>query len=164
MKKKVKKIGRPTDFCAKIADRICEELADGKSLRTICQSKGMPHRATVFRWLAHKDNQMFRDQYAFAREEQAEALVDEMLDIADDARNDWMEKIAPNGKSCGWVINSEAVQRSKIRLEARQWYARKMKPKKYGDRIQIDPSEQLTKAIVDVPARLSREQWIKNQQ
>lgn len=137
-----KKIGRPTEFNQKVADKICEALADGHSLRTICQADDMPHRATVFRWLAHKDNQQFRDQYAHAREEQAETVIDEMFDIADDGRNDWMEKIAPNGKPIGWVLNGEAVQRSRIRIEARQWYAGKVKPKKYGTKVELggDPN------------------------
>ena len=63
----------------------------------------------------------------------ADTLFDEMLDIADDARNDWMER---NGKDdAGWEANGEHIQRSKLRLEARKWMAGKLRPKKYGDKI-----------------------------
>ena len=54
-------MGRPSDFTQQMADAICAELADGRSLRDICSSTEMPDKATVFRWLA-KDAQL-RDQY-----------------------------------------------------------------------------------------------------
>lgn len=93
----------------------------------------MPNKSTVFRWLAtHKE---FSDQYARAREEQAEALADEILSIADDGSNDWMEKQDKNGQSIGWVVNGEAVNRSRLRVESRKWIASKLKPKKYGEKL-----------------------------
>jgi hypothetical protein len=66
---------------------ICELLATGKSLREICELDGKPAASTVFLWLAN-DTQ-FSEQYARAREAQADALFDEILGIADDGRNDW---------------------------------------------------------------------------
>ena len=161
-KKQKKKGGRKTLFTQKLADKICERIADGESLRSICEDEDMPSRISVFKWLANDKNKIFREQYAYARAAQAETLIDEMFDIVDDGRNDWIEKLGRNGQSIGWVVNGEAVQRSKLRLEARQWYARKMLPKKYGDKIEIDSSDALLKAIVDVPARMSREEWLKS--
>jgi hypothetical protein len=75
-------MGRPSDFTQETADAICEGLIDGKSLRTICAGDDMPHKATVCRWLAV--NETFRDQYARAREAQADALFDEILNIDED--------------------------------------------------------------------------------
>lgn len=140
-----KKSGRPPEFNQKIADVICERIALGESLRNICKDPAMPAMATVFRWLTEEDKKTFKEQYAHAREEQTETLIDEIFDIADDGRNDWMEKIAPNGKPLGWIVNGEAVQRSKIRIEARQWYAGKVKPKKYGTKVELagDPNAPL---------------------
>ena len=37
-------------------------IADGESLRKVCDRPGMPNKATVFRWLAQHAE--FRDQYA----------------------------------------------------------------------------------------------------
>lgn len=125
--------GRPTDFCDEIADAICERIADGESLRSICSESAMPNKATVFRWLAKHES--FSDQYARAREAQADTLFDEVLDIADDARNDWMDR---NGdESEGYNLNGENIQRSRLRIDARKWMAGKMRPKKYGDHLNL---------------------------
>jgi hypothetical protein len=51
-----RKRGRPSAYCAEIAMTICDRLADGESLRAICADPGMPHKATIFRWLGrHED-------------------------------------------------------------------------------------------------------------
>lgn len=124
-------MGRPSDFTQEIANTICERIADGESLRTICSQSEMPDKATVFRWL--NGNTVFRDQYARAREAQADALFDEILDIADDGRNDWM---AVNGEDDeGWRANGEHMQRSRLRVDARKWMAAKLQPKKYGEKV-----------------------------
>jgi hypothetical protein len=127
-------MGRPSEYSQETALLICERLADGKSLRTICLDEAMPAKSTVFKWLI--ENQKFSDQYALAREAQADTLVDEMLDIADDGSNDWMERTGKDGTSIGWQENGEAIGRSRLRLDARKWIAAKLRPKKYADRIQ----------------------------
>lgn len=92
----------------------------------------MPSRAAVHKWLK-EDRGGFMDKYARAREDQADVLAEEILDIADDARNDWMER---NGEdSVGWALNGEHVQRSRLRIDARKWYAGKLRPKVYGDKV-----------------------------
>lgn len=126
-------MGRPTDYNQDLADRICEQLADGKSLRTVCLSDDMPDKASVFRWLrTHKE---FCDQYTRAKEESADAMTDEMLDIADDGANDWMED---NGTVS---YNGDHVQRARLRIDTRKWIASKLKPKKYGDKVTHEGSE-----------------------
>jgi hypothetical protein len=56
--------GRPSRFTDEIGLIICERLANGESLRAMCEDDDMPDKATVFRWLAfHED---FRDRYALA--------------------------------------------------------------------------------------------------
>lgn len=134
-----KPIGRPSSYTPEIADLICERIADGESLRSICSDEEMPNKATVFRWLAAND--AFRDQYARARESQADTLFDDILEIADDARNDWMERRDGNR---GYELNGDHIQRSRLRLEARKWMASKLAPKKYGDRILTEHSGSLT--------------------
>lgn len=131
-------IGRPSSYTSEMGDAICERLADGDSLRTICAAEEMPSKSTVFRWLADETNTAFRDQYALAREAQADAMVDDMLDIADDGSNDWMERKNADGENIGWTENGEAMRRSTLRVETRKWIAAKMRPKKYGDKIAVD--------------------------
>lgn len=129
--------GRPSGYTQEIADRICERLAEGESLRTICLSEDMPSRSMVFRWLG--EHGAFRDQYARAREAQADAIFDDVIDIADDGRNDWMEKQV-EGETVGWRENGESARRSALRVDARKWMLGKMQPKKYGDKIAVDHS------------------------
>lgn len=115
------------------ADLICERLAEGESLRTICRTDGMPSRTEVFRWLADDAHAAFRDQYA--REGiRIEAMADDIQEISDDARNDWMEA---NGEdNPGWRANGEHIQRSRLRVDSRKWILSKLAPKKYGDKIE----------------------------
>src|SRR5688572_22965809 len=107
-------MGRPSDYTPELADAICARLADGESLRSVCQSDEMPDKRTVFRWL--RTNDEFRHQYTRAKEESADALSDEMLDIADDARNDWMEQQVGEGVKA-YQANGEHIQRSRLRIE-----------------------------------------------
>lgn len=108
----------------------------GESLRHICAESNMPDKSTVFRWLAA--NEAFRDQYARARTVQAEVMADDILAIADDGTNDWMERIGQDGEPIGWTLNGEHVQRSKLRLDSRKWLMSKLAPKKYGERLELD--------------------------
>ncbi len=117
-------------------DAICERIANGESLNAICEGEGMPDKATVFRWLAA--NESMRDKYALAREAQADALFDDILSIADDGRNDWMQKNF--GEETRWVENGEALRRSQLRIDARKWMAGKLRPKKYGEKLELEHS------------------------
>jgi hypothetical protein len=139
--------GRPPTYSQAMADRICDRLMVGESLTAICRDDDMPELRTVCRWLA-ADYSGFRQQYARAREVQADVLVDQTQDIADDGRNDWMERAGQD--SPGWQLNGEHVQRSRLRIDQRKWHASKLVPKKYGDLQKIEHS-----GTVDVAATLS---------
>ena len=107
-------------------------IMEGYTLRQISETKGMPNKSTICRWLA-SDNKEFQDQYAHAKEFQADMMAEEIIDIADDGANDWEERESKNGNTF-IALNGEHFGRSKIRIEARKWLMGKMKPKKYGDR------------------------------
>ena len=123
--------GRPSEFTQEIADIICRRIAAGESLRRICEGEDLPHASTVHRWL--QTNEEFREQYAQARQDQADTLFDQVLDIADDARNDWMERHGRDDK--GYQENGEHISRSRLRIDARKWMAGKLRPKKYGEKV-----------------------------
>jgi len=124
--------GRPSTYTQDIADEICAGLAEGKSLRTVCSANHLPCVKTVFNWFRTKDG--FLQQYTRAKEESADALTDEMLDIADDGTNDWAtQQLGEDGPEVE-VLNKEHIQRSKLRIETRKWLASKLKPKRYGDK------------------------------
>ena len=127
--------GRPSEFSQDLADVICEQLAMGDSIRTVCKPEGMPAVSTFFRWL--RTYPEFQKQYAYAKQESADAMAEDILDIADDGSNDWME--VHRGDYEGWQQNGEALQRSRLRVDTRKFLMAKMKPKRYGDKIDLTP-------------------------
>lgn len=125
-------------------------------MRSISRDESMPAISTMFKWLREHDE--FSKQYTRAKEESADALVEEMLDIADDGTNDWMERLDGEGAPIGWQLNGEHVQRSRLRVESRKWIAAKLKPKRYGDKMVHEGGdrpiqvERIERVIVD-PSR-----------
>jgi hypothetical protein len=142
--------GRPSDYDEILAALICARLMDGESLRTICLDEEMPARSTVHLWLAQ--HAQFSDQYGKAREFQADTIFDEILDIADDGSNDWMEKRGEQGENLGWKENGEAIARSRLRVDARKWMAGKLRSKKYGDK--IDHEHGITTELAGILLRI----------
>ncbi|TIS00776.1 MAG: terminase small subunit protein, partial [Mesorhizobium sp.] len=78
----------------------------------------------------------FCNQYTRAREMQADTHVDEMQDIADDGSNDYITKTNADGSTTEQV-NSEHIQRSRLRIDTRKWVAERMRPKKYGSKVAL---------------------------
>lgn len=129
-----KKLGRPTTYTKKLAAEICRRLAAGCMLRDIARDRDMPPESTVRTWANH-DVEGFSAPYARAREIGYQAMADEIIEIADNATNDWMERQSRDGKE-RLVLNSEHVQRSKLRVDARKWLLSKALPKLYGDKVE----------------------------
>ena len=127
------KQGRPLTYTAEIADEVCERLANGESLRSICSDDHLPPESTVRRWAVH-DEGGFAAHYAQAREIGYARLAEDILDISDNGTNDWIERNDPN--NAGYEANGEHIQRSRLRVESRKWLLSKCLPKIYGDRIE----------------------------
>jgi hypothetical protein len=115
------------------ADYICDQIAEGRSLRSILKDADMPASSTVFKALAA--DREFAERYARAREVQADALFDEILDIADDSKNDTIVDADGNIST-----DQEVVARSRIRIDARKWMAGKLRPKVYGEKLDLNHS------------------------
>ncbi len=110
--------GRPTTYSEELTAKICERLATGESLAKICRDDDMPSMASVFLWLGKYPE--FSESYTRAREAQAETHADRIVEIADD------ETLDPNHK--------------RIMVDARKWVAAKLKPKRYGDKAEVEHS------------------------
>lgn len=134
-------MGRPSDYTPELADLICSRLADGESLRSVCRDDGMPSKQTVFSWLRTYPG--FLDQYAIAKEESADSLVDDMLHIAD---NDVDQPLVIDGVpimadgKLVMVKDAVSVNHARLRVDTRKWCASKLKPKKYGDKLATELS------------------------
>lgn len=126
--------GRPSTYCEATVERICELVAQGLTLRQIAAEQGMPGKNTIIQWLAkHQD---FQDRYARAHEILALVMEDEIIDIADDSRNDWVMRENKAGEQVP-VLNDEAIARSRARIDARKWLMAKKAPKRYGERVAV---------------------------
>lgn len=139
-------VGGISSFTQEVADVICQRLANGESLIYICSEKGYPDRETVNRWVDRDPT--FARQYARARELQAEYFVDELTLIADDGRNDFMERVREKGEV--FVdVNREHLERSKTRIATRQWVIERILSNKYGPKPQVVVNNQQNVVSVD---------------
>lgn len=128
--------GRPSTYSLELAATICARLVEGESLRSICRDESMPGLSTVFQWLAA--DKEFAELYVRAREEQAETLAAEIVEIADEEK---YEPIEVEGVLVGVRFDSTAVSRNKLRVDTRKWVASKLKPRVYGDKVQLADAE-----------------------
>lgn len=129
--------GRPSKYTQALADSICEHIAGGKSLVSWCQTEdGRPSYTSVMRWL--EVNISFRENYARARQDQADFLAEEIVQIADDGLNDTYTDDDGNERT-----NQDVIARSRLRVDARKWYASKLAPKKYGDKMAVGGADDL---------------------
>jgi hypothetical protein len=133
-------MARPSTFTDALFAGILDRIADGESLRGICRDDGMPAARTVLRWI--QANPDLQRSYTLATEIRVDTIFDELLDIADDARDDWMEKVGRDGKNQGYALNAENIRRSALRIDARKWTLARMAPKKYGDRVDVNHGAQ----------------------
>lgn len=130
-------MGRPSDYSEEVVAIFCGRMADGESVKTICKSDDMPASSTIYLWLQqHKD---FLEKYEKAALERGWALAEESIEIADNGTNDWMERQSTSekgaGVNTGWVLNGEHVQRSRLRVDTRKWFAARLNPKRLGDKV-----------------------------
>lgn len=121
-----KKLGRPSSYTKEKAAEICARLVNGESLRAICRDDNMPDVKTVYLWMAQ--NETFLQQYTKAKEDQADTLQEDILDIAD---TEPMQVVDDKGVA---RIDSAHVNWMRLRIDSRKWIASKLKPKKYGER------------------------------
>lgn len=116
-------------YTEEMGREICRAIStSSKGLKKLCaQNKHWPSRSHIYTWFeAHP---LFKDAYARAKQLQIEALVDDIIDIADDSSNDYMED--EKGKI---VVNHDHINRARLRIDTRKWLAAKLCPRLYGDK------------------------------
>jgi hypothetical protein len=128
------KRGPPSLYTQAIAQYICAELVKGRSLRSVCTDPGMPSAECVVGWEL-RDHEGFREQYVRAREAQAVVHADEIIEILDMkptqiviTRPDGTTELKDDPANVNWLKN---------RADGRKWIAARMRPKVYGDKIDV---------------------------
>lgn len=130
-------MGRPSKFNEELATEICHRISCGESLTEICKTEGIPEKSTVLLWVV-QDRGGFSDLYAQACQARAHHWAEELVDISDDGRNDYMERIEKEtGVVEGYKVNGEAINRSRLRVDTRKWLLSKLLPK-YADKQEVD--------------------------
>lgn len=114
---------RPSIFTEELASTICYRLSLGESARQICRDEQMPSMSTLMKWLTEPDKQQFSEQYARARDYQADFYADEVVDLADE-----LSEAADNNE----------IARAKLRIDSRKWKCARMTPRKWGDKSSVD--------------------------
>lgn len=139
-------MARPTIYTDELAHSICSRIASGESMRRICKDESMPVMSTVMLWLIDGKHPLLSEQYAKARQIQAETLADEIFDIADDGSNDFTAFSNADGEAA-YKINGEAVARSRLRVDTRKWYLSKVLPRFADKKEESSGAEQLADAL-----------------
>lgn len=130
--------GRPSLKTPEVVEEIIRRLSLGEPLTRICADDHMPCFMTVYRW--ERDDEEFCELSLRAREVGTHYLANECIEIADDARNDYMEKVDHEGAVIGYVVNGEATARSRLRIDTRLRLIGKWNAKIYGEKQQIEHS------------------------
>ena len=135
-------------YDAELAAKVLDLLAQSGSLRRVCRELRVS-RNSIIPWVVD-NTEGFGDAYARAKEHGIDTLVEETLDIADDGSNDYMET------EHGPALNSESIQRSKVRVETRRWLAERLAPRRYGLRQGLDVTSSDGTLQMDDTARSAR--------
>jgi hypothetical protein len=125
-----------------IVDFVCNEIAEGKSLRFVLSNNdNMPARNTFLEWIDNDTKKS--NQYARAMELRQETIFEDILNIADNQEEDVL--INDDGVA---MTNHNVIQRARLRVDSRKWMLGKMNPKKYGDKLETDNKHSGTIEIV----------------
>lgn len=119
-------MGAPSfPWTPEIEDEIFQRIASGQSIRAALADDWLPGWTTVNKRLAADPT--FAARYARAREEQADKLFEECLEIADqyDASAEKLEG------------GTDHINRARLRIDTRKWMAGKLRPKVYGDKLEL---------------------------
>lgn len=111
--------GRKSTKTPEVLDEICLHIAQGGSLVEWCKGNNRPGYRTIATWLSEDPD--FQQKYAYARETQGDYYADQIATIARDCPADIAE-----------------VQRARLLIDTYKWKAGKLKPKVYGDRLNVD--------------------------
>lgn len=135
-------------YTEELAHAICLRVADGESLRSVCRDESMPAMSTVFKWL--NEHKSFAEQYARAKEAAADAMAEDIQDIADEAPQ------MTTNKAGALVVDNGFETFRKTRIDTRKWIASKLKPKKYGEKIdaKVEHSGSITVAAAPTDPEL----------
>lgn len=123
--------GRPSTYTEAVADLICARIATGEALYKICQEDNMPCLTSVYGWL--RTNETFAQNYTRAKEDSGETLASRSQAVMDES---------PVLDPVTGKIDSAWVQLQRLKIDTLKWHAGKLKPKVYGDKLDVNHGNQ----------------------
>lgn len=135
--------GRPTDYTLERVTEICRIIANNPiGLKKLCKMFDVfpETKDTLYDWL-HKYPE-FANLYAQAKSKQVDRHVEYCIDLTDDAL-DAMADMTPGN-----------VMTVRMAIDTRKWYASKLAPKIYGDKLQIEEKTEENEALKEEVKKL----------
>ena len=120
----------PVEFNVEVANEIVELTASGRGFIAISKMPGMPGLRVLYQWL--ETSASFREAYQRAKMLQADSLADEIEYLADEPPRLFVDGHGVERVDPGWVTWM------RNRVEAKRWIASKLKPKVYGDKLELE--------------------------
>ncbi|MFA9284038.1 MULTISPECIES: hypothetical protein [unclassified Comamonas] len=131
-------------------DEFMAYVCAGGHLNGFCKLHGFSYTGMLE--FIHADSSR-SEMYARARQERADLLADEIVDIADEDCT--VVEVEDGVTTVG--ISTALVNRNKLRVDARKWVASKLKPRVYGDKLELSGE-------IGTPTKLSDDQLLERLQ
>lgn len=137
--KKAHPAGGPGIFTDKLGEELCERMCNGEAPSVICKDPKMPTYSTVIKWTLSDDPkyEAFRIMFEEAKKIMWLYHADQMLNIADDSTNDYIDRYNKFTEETERVFDNENSQRSKLRIDTRKWLLAKMLPHVFGEKVDV---------------------------
>ena len=116
-------------------DVLCSHVLEGGHLNEFCIGRGFAY-TSMLRWI-NADPAGRAAMYAQAREDRSDKLADEITAISDEI--DVKTTTGPDGE-VRLTLDAAAVARNRLRVDARKWVASKLKPRVYGEKLELGGS------------------------
>lgn len=123
----------------KIFDYVCNQIELGRSLRNILKDENMPSTATFYDWL---------DSYEDKQKQYARAMDVKIEEKFESIEQDYLEE--PQRDPTTGKIDTGWVQLQRLKIDAKKWELSKLKPKKYGEKIQTEHSGEITTNVISL--------------
>ena len=125
--------------------KILERISEGKSLVYAVKEAKMSYATAMYQL---RNNPELQAKYKSCMEERGDYLADELVDLSDEMPPDDLDPSLINA----WV------NRQRLRIDARKWSAAKLRPKMWGDKIDVSVTHtqiSITQALAQAESRLN---------
>jgi hypothetical protein len=149
--------GRPTKYTPELGQQICDLISDGNTTLAVSRILKIK-RHTIVDW--SRKIPEFSSMYAEARDRLLEHWADEVVEDSLNESRDYHKrkriKTIRSDKGDSEEITEEvvsdntAVQRDRLKVDAKKWLLSKLRPKEYGDRIETQLTGKEGETLVPV--------------